>query len=126
MGMWADALLALERLDDEWTQRLLDLKKRWQSLDLAAFERAMAARQTEYEQFAVYLLYRHFVTAETEKQQAARAVFVTFGVMLLYYLGAVHFEKMGAFTFDDQVELARLFSSEIEYSDENLAFFLGT
>ncbi len=121
MAAWVDELLALERLDESWTQRLLNLKTRWQQLDVAAFDRAMATRQTEYEQFAVYLLYRHFVNAETA---ATAAAFVSFGVMLLYYLGAAHFDETGAFTFDDQVELARLFSSEIEYSDENLAFFL--
>ena len=124
MSVWADELLALERLDEEWTRRLQGLKERWQSLDLAAFDAVMAMRQTEYEQWAVYLLYRHFVSAETEEEQSARAWFVVLGVMLLYYLGAVQFTQNGTFTMEDQVELARLFSSEIEYSDENLAFFL--
>ncbi len=121
MGVWATKLLALERLDEAWTGRLLDLQKRWECLDLAAFDRVIATRQTEYEQFAVYLLYRHF-TAENAAD--ACAAFVVLGVTLLYYLGAVQWEETGQFTLDDQVELARLFSSEIEYSDENMAFFL--
>lgn len=120
MAVWADTLLSLERLDEEWTRRLSALKAHLSPLDLTAFKREMATRETEYEQLAVYLLYRHFVNTEAD----TCATFVMLGVMLLWHLGAVQFAEHGAFTFDDQVELARLFSSEIEYSDENLAFFL--
>lgn len=121
MGRWADVLLELERLDENWTQLLMQLREKWQRLDLEAFGHLMAARQTEYEQFAVYLLYRHFANASTLEDAAPRAAFVAWGVTLLYYLGALRYSQQGTFDFEDQVELARLFSAELEYSDENLS-----
>ncbi|MGM9614659.1 MAG: hypothetical protein ACI3W7_03885 [Oscillospiraceae bacterium] len=39
---------------------------------------------------------------------------------LLFTLGAIHYETHGAFTPADQQELARMYSAEIEYSEDNL------
>ncbi len=122
MAGWADELLSLERLDDSWTA-LLELLRSAPG-DTAAFDEHMASRQTEYEQLLVYLIYRHLANACDDDELASRAAFAAFGWMLLRALGAALFAKNGGFTFEDQVELARLFSSEIEYSDENLPALL--
>ncbi len=124
MGRWAERLLRLERLDEAWTKRLEELKKDWASLDIAGFERHMARRQTEYEQLLVYLVFRHMANAADEIDLAARAAFAALGYALLYALGALQWTQTGGFSFADQVELGRLFSSEIEYSDENLDILL--
>ena len=39
-------------------------------------------------------------------------------------MGNALFNEKGSFTTDDQLEIMRLFSSEIEYSDENLDVIL--
>ena len=52
------------------------------------------------------------------------ATFAVWAVRLLHRLGAVIWTESGQFSFEQQVELARLFSSEIEYSDENLYVLL--
>lgn len=115
---WADVLLGLERLDEDWTKLLLKLKDF--GGDTADFDRFMTSRQTEYEQFLVYLIYRHFANAPDFDSAVARARFAVLGYEILHSLGAIIFSGNGDFTLDDQIELARLFSSEIEYSDENL------
>ena len=122
MTDWAEMLLSLERLEEGWTA-LLELL-RDHAGDPAAFDILMASRQTEYEQLLVYLVYRHLANACDGEELAARASFAAFGWMLLRALGAALYAKNGSFTFEDQVELARLFSSEIEYSDENLPALL--
>lgn len=124
MSRWAETLLGLERLDEAWTARLEELEKDWAQLDIAGFDRHMARRQTEYEQLLVYLVYRHMANAADEQDLAARAAFAALGYELLHALGALQWTRSGAFGFGDQVELARLFSSEIEYSDENLDILL--
>ena len=124
MSVWADALLQLERLDDGWTQLLEKLKERWHDLELAAFDAHMAGRETEYEQLAVYLVYRHLVNAWDDADLAARAAFAVLGCLLLRALGALMLQESGDFTFAHQVELARMFSSEIEYSEENMEALL--
>lgn len=116
---WADFLLSLERLDEQWTAHLLLLKNNAAAADLSGFDAHMAQRQTEYEQLLVYFVYRHLANACDEIDLAARASFSAFSYQLLHILGAVLWTTCGNFSFADQVELARLYSSEIEYSEEN-------
>lgn len=117
---WADFLLDLERLDETWTKVLNFLKNNAGQADFYGFDRYMSGRQTEYEQLLVYLVYRHMAAAYDELDLAARAAFAAFGYELLYAAGAAVWTVTGEFPFEAQVELARLFSSEIEYSEENL------
>ena len=116
LTQWADLLLDLERMDEKWTRCLQLLKG---EIDFDGFAQHMAQRQTEYEQFVVYLLYRHFANASDEWDAAARVGFAAFGYLILSSMGAALWTKTGEFHFEDQVELARLFSAEIEYSDDN-------
>ena len=115
---WAEELLELERLEEGWTELLEEMRDK--TPDLAAFDAVMAGRETEYEQFVVYLVYRHLANAADGLDLAARAGFAALGYLVLRTLGALQQERQGSFSFDDQVELARRFSAEIEYSDENL------
>lgn len=121
---WAGFLLTLERLEDGWTAVLEGLRDRWHTADRRGFDAYMATRQTEYEQFLVYLIYRHMANAPDMAEAAARAAFTGLGYFLLHEIGAVQWTETGSFTFEDQVELARLFSAEIEYSDENMYLIL--
>ena len=124
MEDWCSFLLSLERLDEAWTDLLNQLQRQWSMADLLGFDVHMNSRQTEYEQFVVYLLYRHLSQAISPADLSARAAFIAWGYQLLYALGAVLWTKNNSFTFEDQVELARLFSSELEYSEENLDLLL--
>ena len=119
-GEWAEFLLGLERLTGEWTELLELLRDKWQKIDLVGFDAFMTERQTEYEQFVVYLIYRHFANAFDEIEVGARASFAAFGYELLRMLGAALWMTQGKFSFAQQVELARLFSSELEYSEDNM------
>lgn len=120
LGQWAQLLLELERLDENWTELVLLLKDHWENADADGFELYMDTRQTEYEQFLVYIVYRHLANAYDEDSLAERASFAALAWQLLHQLGAVIWTTTGQFTFEQQVELARMFSSEIEYSQDNL------
>lgn len=121
---WTQFFLSLERLDEEWTTLLNRLKSGWQAADTAGFDRYMAQRQTEYEQLLVYFIYRHFANAPTLQDAAVRAAFAAVGYTVLYSLGAVLWAEDGEFTIAKQLDLARMFSAEIEYSDENFYLLL--
>lgn len=94
----AEIFLGLERLDDEWTGCLERLKG------------ALPLPQPEgirYERLAEYFVYRHFDEACPQSLS-----FAFLSVRLLFALEKVCPQPMS--------ELVRLYSSEIEYSDENV------
>ncbi|MBQ7365573.1 MAG: flagellin lysine-N-methylase [Clostridia bacterium] len=103
-------LTSLEILTPEWRALLASLAEQsdWDTVPMAEHER-------EYEQIAVYLAYRYLIGARDDDDLCARTIFCAFGPVLLATLAA---KRKTAFA--DRVELARLFSTELEYSDENL------
>ena len=121
---WAEFFGRLEQLDSRWTELLERLGRQQISPDTDGFDRYMADRQTEYEQLLVYILYRHFANAPSLDYTAARANFAALAYTLLHALGAMIWRTDGSFPLEQQIDLARMFSSEIEYSDENLCILL--
>ena len=120
MSLWAQRLLSLERLDEGWTELLLLLRSSGKTAPVEEFLCYMGEREREYEQLLVYLIYRHLVEAWDELDAACRAAFAVLGYRVIRCLGAILWQKTGRFSFEEQVELARMFSAEIEYSDENV------
>ena len=96
--------LGLERLDDEWTKRLNTLKE---SADTGLEQRISAL---PYLRLAEYFIYRHFATAPDEYEAGLRLQFAFLSTRLICALDGI---------FND-AESTRLYSSEIEYSDENV------
>ena len=113
---WAAFFLSLERMDESWTARLRDLD----DADDTAFTAYMQPRETEYEQLLCYFLYRHLSAALDDGDVSGKVAFAVLSTRFLRQLGAWQYRKTGHFTKDDQIELARLYSAEIEYSQENL------
>lgn len=99
--------LSLERLDDNWTDILNELKE--YPFDGRIFEDERFL--IPLENLACYLIFRHLADAMYDGQYAA---VVKFAVSACYLLGAL-WQKNG-----DIAEAARMFSSEVEYSEENM------
>ena len=119
-AQWADCYLSLERMDESWTELLASLRAHADTLPLDEFAAHMKARDTEYEQLLVYFLYRHVPEALADGDVSSKAAFAVASVRLLFALGALHFLLHGEFTVEDQIELCRLYSAEVEYSDDNM------
>ena len=124
LDKWCGIFLGLERLDGAWTVALNSLKAGFKTANLKEFDLYMKNRQTEYEQLLVYLIYRHLSSAFDKTDAKIYALFAALSFTVIYYIGAVSFTEKGSFTFTEQAETARLFSSEIEYSDQNLDIIL--
>lgn len=118
---WCGVLLSLERLDEAWTDRMQALQ--------ACLEPGEAPCSPEweiaFEQLAVYLLFRHLPGMLDDGDAAGRIAFVWLIVSLLRDLCALHRKTHGSVSIDDFIELCRLYSSEIEYSDENMLTLLS-
>ena len=120
LAQWAECYLSLERMDETWTAILKALREHAKELPLDDFAAHMKGRGTEYEQLLVYFLYRHVPTALDDGDVSSKAAFAVLSVRLLFVLGALHFMLHGKFAVDDQIELCRLYSAEVEYSDDNM------
>ena len=110
---WADFLLSLERLDERWAELLDRLPEEpehelegWLSIPL--------------EQLICQLLYRHLPGALEDDDIDGRIRYCALMWQLITRLCLL----TNAASLDDLVELVRLYSSEIEYSDENVGAIL--
>lgn len=116
-AQWADSFLALERLEEDWTVRLQE----WKETDISAAPALLDTEEweTAFEQLLVYFLYRQLPLALDDGEYEGRAAFAVLSVRVIYRLCQVHTVLHGGITLDDLVEIARQYSAEVEYSDEN-------
>ena len=92
--------LTLERMDEAWTALLKKLEP--------ALKLEPRLSLPRYARLAAYLVYRHFAAAEAESEAAKRLQFCFHAVRLVCALEPYSPDAL------------RLFSAEIEYSDENV------
>lgn len=104
LGDWAKIFLRLERLDEKWTEVLEYIKNNPAPPEIK--------NEISAEQLLCYFTFRHFTNFEPE--DAIRFI------VLAFYMTEKAAEQTGIF------EAARLFSSEIEYSDENIEKIIET
>jgi len=105
---WARIYSSLERLDPEWD---ICLKKLAESDSLSS-----ALSDIELEQLTVYFVYRHLSGSTFDGTFKERLSFCLLSVRIIDAICAACC-KSGA-------EIARMYSSEIEYSDENIQALL--
>lgn len=113
---WAAFFFTLEPLEPVFPETLALLNG---STDFALYHAVSAAWETEYEQLLVYFLLRHLL-ADEGREMPQRAAFAVLSTAMLYALGAAMRTQTGSLTFADRVELARQWSANIEYSEENM------
>ena len=114
---WADIYLSLERLDNEWTVILHQLKN--------TDETQLIVPETEevsnaFEQLLCYFIYRHLADSLDDDRLWERVAFAVLSYFIIRSLCAVHYSKNGSLSIDDIAEFARIYSSEIEYSEDNM------
>ena len=113
-SQWIDFYLSLERLDDNWTNLLIDMKTSvFKNIDIP--KKHMQA----LEKLLLYFIYRHVIDEDNEA--------VKFSIFSVYFISMIlkyHISKYGELSLEDIIEYSRMYSSEIEYSDENVEILL--
>ena len=143
---WADLLSSLERLDPAWDNELSILKKQRDILDVSplssmfgedfVFSSPLDSKNQQnksnnspqcisraFENLLAYFLFRHTSEAIDEQDLAARVAFSVFSLLIICKLYEQHATN-GRVDFDALCELCRLYSSEIEYSEENTSILI--
>ena len=111
-AQWADFLYRLERLEPAWEQRLDSLR--------SGCVADITLEPIAEEQLCVYFLYRHLAGAVYDGDLSGRAVFAVISCELIRELWLAE----GSGSIELLIEIARQYSSEIEYSEENLCNML--
>lgn len=111
MDEWAEVYGDLEQLDPAWQQELRYLSEPGTPLG--------EAWEIPLEQLLVYFLYRHVTGAVEDDDLAGRTAFAVISWLVVRGV-CMGRAARGSFTLDDLAEVARMYSSEIEYSDENM------
>ena len=111
-AQWADFLYELERLEPAWEQRL-DSLRNGDCTDIAFDPIAE-------EQLCVYFLYRHFAGAVYDGDLSGRAVFAVVSCDLIRKIWLAE----GSGSTEALIEISRQYSSEIEYSEDNICRML--
>ena len=88
--------------------------------EIGVDEESLAHLSLPLEQLPVGFLYRHLSGAEDSGGLRGRVAFSMLSFRVLYALAAA-----GEGSVEELCELARLYSGEIEYSDENLPALLA-
>ena len=105
---WVGALLALERLDESWT-RLLEAVP-------AALPSSPDAWEIPLEQLLCYFLYRHLPGALEDDDVSGRIALCVFATRCVRDAALAAGIPLA--------EAARMFSAEVEYSEENIGALL--
>lgn len=111
LNKWTDFLKGLERLDDEWDKILEKIKKE----NVTVISVLKAENDVMNEQMLVYFIYRHLADGMYDGSIRERLGFAIVSMLLMNAIASATEEK--------HTEIARMYSSEIEYSEENTESF---
>ncbi len=118
MDEWIDRFLALEILDAEWAHDLSVAREAASS----SKNKSLDSYDRYYERLLTYFVYRHVSMAESPDHLRARLAFAILSVDIIRHL----FETGANPTLDILVDLARRYSAEIEYSEDNTSELIFT
>ena len=115
----AALLRGMERLDPTWDKSLDALE----SLTEDPLTELDGEDDVAYENLIGYFLYR-YMTADATYWPDAHRIRTAFAALCTVIVHAIH-RATGGKDLDSLCEIARMFSSEIEYSEENLETLMG-
>ena len=120
-------LEGMELLDTEWerakkeTEQYLIADNYIQRMQ--AFEQAYQDRNYEYEHLLVYFTFRYFMRAVYDQNFLEKAQFAVFSMLVIRDMdGARFWKKDKVFDKKDRIDVARIFSKEVEHSEENMEY----
>ena len=117
----------LEVLDGEWESVKKNLQDKLSSSTyndyFLAFSQSDACQDKDYENLLVYFTFRYFMNSYYNLDVLSYGKLAVVFTMMLRDMDMVRFdENGGAFSRADRVDTARIFSKEVEHSEENVEY----
>ena len=117
----------LEVLDGEWESVKKNLQDKLSSLTyndyFLAFSTSDAYLDRDYENLLVYFTFRYFMNSYYNMDVLSYGKLAVVFTLMLRDMDMLRFEENGgAFSRADRVDTARIFSKEVEHSEENVEY----
>ena len=117
----------LEVLDGEWESVKKNLQDKLSSLTyndyFLAFSTSDAYLDRDYENLLVYFTFRYFMNSYYNMDVLSYGKLAVVFTLMLRDMDMLRFdENSGAFSRADRVDTARIFSKEVEHSEENVEY----
>lgn len=119
-GFWARFFKGLERLDTSWDILLDDVEALEEDIPFN-----LSFLDMQFEQLAVYLIYRHLTGAIYDEKLKERVCFIYLSFYIIKLIICAQLQKRKDFGEEQFYSICRMFFSEIEYSDENITKILS-
>ena len=107
---WIDLFSELEILDEKWRELLTEAQN-------CKKPRVLEAEKPILERFLEYAVFRHVSAASNTEQLRARVGFALVSAEMFEIICS----GQPSLSIDDMLDIARMYSSEIEYSEDNTA-----
>ena len=104
---WYSVFDGLEKMDTAWDNYLLRIKN---GIETSVYNNSL---DTAYEQLLVYLIFRHFTDCRYDGRLKERVLFAALIYKVIKTMNTSN-------TVEELIEISRIYSCEIEYSDENI------
>lgn len=117
----------LEVLDQNWEEEKKRLRAAFHEDNylecIRNFHTAQQGREYEYEHLLVYFTFRYFMRSYYDDNILNKAQFAVASILMIRDMDALRFlENGGTFSVEDRVAVAKLYSKEVEHSEENMEF----
>lgn len=107
-----------EPINREWTDYIGFLVKNTDGIIYKAINESVA--EEPYEQLLTYLLFRHFIDMTLDEDFETAVKFCIFCTAFVYIQDMFTLIQKNEYTFKDRINNVKLFSKQIEYSEENI------
>ena len=114
----------MEELDEEWIHTKEEFEKLYHEDTYEAFlteyMRSSDCSELGYEHLLVYFVYRYLMNAIYDYDILSYAKMIVMATLVVRDMDAARFHRNGGkFTMSDRIDVARIFSKEVEHSEGN-------
>lgn len=126
---WLALFETFEPINDDWTacleqgNALLEQPEEQLASLWRTFFTELGERREEYARLMGYFIFRYFLKCVYTGDCCTPVRMAAVSTLLIACLDVTRFWKTGQFTWNDRIQLAGLYSKQMEYSEENWAGF---
>lgn len=117
----------MEILDEEWRTCLARMREWYANTPESEirethtrWKQEVQGREYEQEHLLVYFTFRYMMRAVFDRNVLCHARFAVVSFLTIRDMALVRFATRGHFTVQDCIDVARIYSKEVEHSEENL------